>query len=163
MSPWNDVRNLGGDFDAAIKVALAFAAASKETLRFWFDRYDHAYLTAVVTPEGADGASTVSPEDTYERARGRYLELHYNGEEGLPKWWAAGVQLKVKSTPETRRSGVRTRRGVSGADDRAHVGEVGTVVRHEGNGWWCWLVEFARGRTVRPEPEVLAKLARVKP
>jgi hypothetical protein len=70
----------------------------------------------------------------------------YSGPE-LPSWFIVGAKVKVKTTPALRRSGVRVSGSTSSAaDDHAWPGEVGTVERRDGNGWWDYAVVFGRGR-----------------
>lgn len=79
--------------------------------------------------------------------------------DALPKWVAAGVRLKVKSTPHLRKYGLQIRSG----NEQAYPGDVGTVERSEGNGWWDWRIVFPRyGGSYRLDQGLLEKLTRVK-
>ncbi|MCB9597416.1 MAG: DUF3560 domain-containing protein [Sandaracinaceae bacterium] len=86
--------------------------------------------------------------------------LEYVGVQ-VPRWFAEGVRVRVKATPILRAHGLRVRGSVK-ADNRAWPKEVGVLGRREGNGCWDWRVEFARGRTVVVDEEVLGAVARVR-
>lgn len=68
------------------------------------------------------------------------------GPKDLPKWVKNGVEIRVKSTVDLRATGVSANGGERG-DSVAWPGEVATIVRIEGNGWWSWSIQFLRGRT----------------
>ena len=85
-------------------------------------------------------------------------ELPYIGD-AMPKWVAAGVRVRVKSTSITRKYGFDS---LYGTQDRAWPGEVGTIVRSDGNGWWTWRVEFPRGLSYRLSADRLENLVRVR-
>lgn len=76
----------------------------------------------------------------------------------LPKWVLAGVVVKVKSTEHTRRYGMRAG---DGPDGFVWPGDLGTVERVDGEGWWSWRVRFSRGRVMGLNLRVLEDLMRV--
>lgn len=73
------------------------------------------------------------------------MNLEYVGET-FPKWVVEGVRVKVVRNAITKRFGLAI---LPTKHDRTWPGEVGTIVRSEGNGWWDWSVEFPRGLTYR--------------
>jgi hypothetical protein len=90
-------------------------------------------------------------------------ELEYTGDV-MPAWVAERMTVRVKNTPIMRRYGFGLRGG-SAADDRAWPGEVGTIQKRIGNGWWDWTIEFPRGRRAVLYAKDIAKdgdLARYK-
>jgi hypothetical protein len=162
---------LRGDFDAAIKRALEIVKEKHQTHWFGTDPAHGLYAIEPHIPftsppmedrsEIEPGWSLIHIADSLDDARKRHLALHYHGPK-LPKWWADGVELRVKSTPILRKYGLRTTEGSSHLDRHVGPGEVGRIVRREGNGWWNWVIEFERGRLLSVNDEALGSLARVK-
>lgn len=88
-----------------------------------------------------------------------FVEQAYTGD-AMPKWVADGVKVKVKRVYKDFSIRVS---GGSSADNYAHAGEVGTIRRRDGIGWWDWEVSFARGRHTNLTAEMLAEeLIRVR-
>ena len=85
-------------------------------------------------------------------------ELPYIGDV-MPKWVADGVRVRVKSTSITREFGFSWRHDTQ---DRTWPGELGTIVRSVGNGWWSWRVEFPRGLSYNLSADRLEILVRVR-
>lgn len=163
-------RAIGNDFSQAIESALRAVVATGLAHAFWHDDREHAYLTTPAVNGDCDvsiavcqeGSIVILPTDDVAAARKRYLDLHYVGAEGLPKWVADGIFLRVKATADLRKHGFSTTQGGHRSDDRAWPGEIGIVHRREGNGWWTWQVEFERGRVRDLSPDNLLQLVRVK-
>lgn len=78
------------------------------------------------------------------------MSLEYGGAADLPKWFKEGAKLRVKATKDLRRHGVSAIVPSWGnkADNVAWPGEVATVERVDGNGWWDWRLVFDRGRFI---------------
>lgn len=85
------------------------------------------------------------------------------GEGKLPRWFADGARVRVKSTKILRDYGLRTSAGAAAADSKAWPGDVGTVEAVQGNGWWDYWLVFDRGRRKRVDAETLEAVARVQP
>lgn len=105
--------------------------------------------------------SEISVETASERIRNNWhapvsTEPEYTGS-AAPKWVKDGVSVKVKTTPSTRRNGLRV-----GTNDAVYAGEQGVIRRREGNGWWDWRVEFSRGRFLIPSLGEWTDFVRVK-
>lgn len=82
----------------------------------------------------------------------------YIGDE-LPKWVKEGICVRVKHTRNTRQFGLKI---ISGPD-RTWPGEIGVITKQQGNGWWCYRIEFPRGLNYTVRNELLEDLIRVKP
>lgn len=156
-------RKLPGKFDAAMVEALRLTQEVGEVRFFWYDGVRRYYILGVAEQGFYEGSTHVAPGDTLQEARKRYLDKHYEGAADLPKWWQDGVEVRVKATPEMRRTGLRTAVGDNGSGDAvAWPNERGTIARNEGDGWWCWTIVFSRGRhAVRVAAEMVKHLARV--
>jgi hypothetical protein len=83
-------------------------------------------------------------------------EREYIGD-ALPKWIRDGVLVRTKSTPITRRHGLQVILG----RDRTWPGEVGTIRRRDGNGWWDWQLCMPRGLSYTLDLRILENLIRV--
>ncbi len=89
-----------------------------------------------------------------------FVSQEYSGDK-MPKWVAEDVKVKVKRTDMTKRYGLRVHGGDRG-NDRAHPGDVGTIYRSDGEGWWSWQVMFSGGRQMSLDTDALESLLRVK-
>lgn len=89
-----------------------------------------------------------------------YKEQEYSGDV-MPAWVAEDMKMKTKSTPHLREYGLRV---VGGAhhDSKAWPKDIGTIRRHDGIGWWNWVVEFDRGRSIGLGERELEDLLRVR-
>ena len=66
------------------------------------------------------------------------------------------AKVKVKASPENRKHGIR----VSGG--HVYAGEVGSVARQDGIGWWDWNIIFSQGRKMRLDAETLEQIKPLK-
>lgn len=87
-----------------------------------------------------------------------FKEQEYIGDP-MPKWVANGVKVKVKRLyPKFSMS---THGGDAGWGHRVEAGEVGTIERNDGIGWWDYGVTFRGGRRMKLGEEELQALKKV--
>ena len=79
----------------------------------------------------------------------------YSGDP-MPRWVAEGAKVKVKRTPITKEYGLLCGNG------RLSAGEIGTIEKVDGTGWWDWAVRFDRGRTLMLTTEKLEDLIKAR-